>query len=108
MTDGPPPKRPRRFSVSLVDLLQAGLLVPGEELRSVRKASADVRAHLRPDGHVEVGGEAHGSLSRAAIAVSGNVSEPGWEFWTVERDGARVTLYQLRQRLLASRPAALE
>ena len=108
MEDGPPLKRPRRFAVSVVDLLQAGLLAPGEELRSVRKASADVRARLRADGHVEVGGETHGSLSRAAIAVSGNVSEPGWKFWTVERDGARVTLYQLREQLLARRTAAPE
>ena len=58
-----------------------------------------MRATLRPDGRLEVNGEVHGSLSAAAVAVSGNKAEPGWEFWAIERNGKLVTLYDLREEL---------
>ena len=41
-------------------------------------------------------------MSAAAVAVSGNKAEPGWEFWAVERDGKLVSLYDLREELRAS------
>jgi len=92
-------KPPRQFNETVPDLLDAGLLQPGDEFRSVRKALSDVRATLRPDGRLEVNGEVHGSLSAAAVAVSGNKAEPGWEFWAIERNGKLVTLYDLREEL---------
>ena len=96
-------KPPRQFSETVLDLLDAGLLQPGVEFRSVRKALSDVRATLHPDGRLNVNDEVHGSLSAAAVAVSGNKAEPGWEFWAVKRNGKLVTLYELREELRESR-----
>jgi len=47
---------------------------------------------LHKDGSVEVGGQVWPSLSAAAQRSSGNKTEPGWDFWTVQRDGKAVTL----------------
>jgi hypothetical protein len=92
-------KKPRQFTETVADILEAGLLRPGDELRPVRKASADVRAALGPDGRLNVAGQVHGSLSGAAMAVSGNKAEPGWEFWAVDRGGKLVSMYALREQL---------
>jgi hypothetical protein len=99
-------KRPQQFPETVSDLLNAGLLEPGEELRSVRKALPDARAVVRADGRLEVNGEVYGSLSGSAMAVSGKKAEPGWEFWAVERDGKPVRLHDLREQIRASRAAA--
>lgn len=98
----PGARKPRRFSETVNDLLDAGLLHLGVELRPVRRALCDARATLRPGGRLDVNGEVHGSLSAAAVAVSGNKSEPGWGFWAVERDGKLVSLDELRQQLRTS------
>ena len=98
----PPGARKRRqFRETVADLLDAGLLHPGVELRPVRKALSDARAMLGPGGRLDVNGEVHGSLSAAAVAVSGNKSEPSWEFWAVTRDGKLVSLHELREELRA-------
>jgi hypothetical protein len=57
---------------------------------------------LRRGGRLDINGEVHGSLSAAAVAVSGNKSEPGWAFWAVERDGKLVSLDELREQLRMS------
>lgn len=98
-----PSRKKQYFSETVSDLLEAGLLVPGDELRPARKALRKVRATLRPDGRLELGGEVHGSLSASATAVSGNKAEPGWDFWTVDRDGEIISLFALRAQLRASR-----
>jgi hypothetical protein len=61
-------KKPRQFTETLVNLLDAGLLYPGEELGPVRRALEQQRATLRADGRIEVGGEVYGSLSASAVA----------------------------------------
>jgi Restriction Enzyme Adenine Methylase Associated len=100
LTEGSAPRRaPRQFTETVADLLQAGLLHPGEALQSVRKALPDARARVLPDGKLEVDGTEYGSLSQSAKAVSGNKAEPGWEFWAAERDGHLVRLYDLREQL---------
>lgn len=79
---------------------------PGDdslELCPVRKALSDTRATLAPGGRLNVNGEVHGSLSAAAVAVSGNKAESGWEFWAVKRNGKLVSLYELRDELRTSR-----
>jgi hypothetical protein len=100
----PPPAatKRRQFSATVADLVDAGLLHPGDELRPVRKTLSDARATLRPGGRLDINGEVHGSLSAAAVAVSGNKSEPGWGFWAVERDGKLVSLDELREQLRTS------
>ena len=56
-------------------------------------------------GEVQIGDRLFKSLSGAAKAVSGNSAEAGWGFWAIESDGRRVTLAELRARLLR-RPEA--
>lgn len=95
-----PPSR-RRFAESVGDLIAAGLLSPGEELRPARRAHRSARGRVLGSGRIEVDGISHGSLSAAAVAVSGNRAEPGWEFWCVEKAGQLTRLHELRDRLRA-------
>jgi hypothetical protein len=85
----------RRFTETVKDLLDGGLLSPGAELRSVRRAHQGA-AFVLEDGRLRIGDEIYSSLSSAAQAVSGNKSEPGWEFWATDVNGKFVTLYELR------------
>jgi hypothetical protein len=64
-----------------------------------------VEATLHRDGFVTVDGQRHRSLSAAAKAASGSVSEPGWQFWGVRRDGKVVSLYDIRATYLEAPPA---
>ena len=88
----------RHFGITVKDLLDAGLLTVGEQLATTRRGRGD-RATVQPDGSIRVGNDTYASLSTAAKAVSGTTSEPGWEFWTVMRDGKRVVLFELRSEL---------
>lgn len=98
----PPPTSPaihrRRFAESLSDLIAARLVEAGEGLRTMRRAG-DAEASITGDGRVRVGDSVYSSLSAAAVAASGNKSEPGWEYWAVVREGRLVPLYNLRDRL---------
>lgn len=96
----PSPIKRQRFAVSVMDLLDARLLTPGETLFTTRRGSA-ATATVTADGSVQVGGSAYRSLSTAAVAASGNSSEPGWEFWAVEREGKRMPMHVLRSQHLA-------
>jgi hypothetical protein len=97
------PGRKRHFGDTVKDLIDAGLLKPGAELLPVRKA-LDTPAIVLEDGTVEIKGSApFASLSAAAQALSGNRSEPGWEFWTVAEGEKRTTLYELRSQLRSKR-----
>jgi hypothetical protein len=95
---GPDIRRHRHYAESVLDLVNAGLLAPGQELLPTRRGKDD-RATVLPSGRLQVGSEEFASLSAAAKAVSGNVSEPGWEFWAAEIDGDVVSLFDLRARL---------
>ena len=54
------------------------------------------------NGSLEIDGQLFTAVSSAAVAVSGNKSEPGWEFWGAPSgDGAFVPLHRLRDRLRA-------
>ncbi len=88
----------RRFTESLSDLIAAGLVEAGEVLRTVRR-TGDAEASITDDGKVRMGDSVFSSLSAAAVAASGNKSEPGWEYWAVVREGRLVPLYVLRERL---------
>lgn len=47
-------------------------------------------------------GVVYAAVSPAAQAVSGNRSEPGWDFWGAPSgDGSFVSLFELRERLRA-------
>ncbi len=83
-------------------LLDAGFLTAGAELRPARK-SVDAVAIVESDGQIRLGPTVYSSLSGAAKAAAGTVSEPGWNFWTVLQDGKQVSLFELRERLRSSR-----
>lgn len=90
----------RRFAGSVADLLAAGLMAAGQRLHG-RNHGADVEATVLASGEIQYGSASFASPSAAAKAVTGNRSEPGWDFWTIDEDGARVTLSRLRERLRA-------
>lgn len=71
----------------------------------VKVAHSGLRMVILSSGEIQVGERLFKSLSGAAKAVSGNSAEAGWAFWAIESDGRRVTLAELRARLLR-RPEA--
>ena len=91
----------RHYKESVLDLIAAGLLAPGQELVPTRRGKTD-RATVLVSGHLRIGAAEYESLSGAAKAVSGNTSEPGWEFWAAEIDGQRISLFDLRAQLRKS------
>jgi Restriction Enzyme Adenine Methylase Associated len=93
----------QHYTETVKDLLTAGLLTPGQELRPTRKGKVD-RATVLESGHLRIGNTEFASLSAAAKSVSGNSSEPGWEFWALEADGRRVSLFDLRAELRKGSP----
>jgi len=99
---GPGRKKRAYYPEKITDLIAAGLLTAGEPLYPVRRDLTETATAL-DDGRILFQGEAYRSVSAAAQASTGNDSEPGWECWTVEREGSRVTLFDLRARLRASK-----
>jgi hypothetical protein len=90
--------------VTVSALIEHGDLVAGETLTSVRK-HAMPSGVLNADGTVDVANVIYRSLSAAAQASSGKAAEPGWDYWTVERDGEPVSLLVIRQRYIAATAA---
>ena len=55
---------------------------------------------MLPDGSLRVGEQVFTAVSPAAMAVSGNKAEPGWEVWGAPSgEGGYVPLFTLRERL---------
>ena len=97
----PAPKGKKRayYRESVKDLIDANLLKAGTRLSTTRKHLTGTALVLE-DGSLQVAGIAYQAVSSAAVAVSGNKSEPGWEFWGAPSgDGGFVPLYELRDRL---------
>ena len=93
----------RRYTRTVLDLIQEELLVAGQELRPTRRSWTE-RAVVVSTGELQVGDRLFGTLSGAAKAVTGSSAEAGWAFWAIEGDGRLVTLAELRGRLAG--PAA--
>ena len=94
-------KKRAHYHESVKDLIDADLLKPGTRLRPLRKRLMKTALVLE-DGALEVEGTRFAAVSPAAQAVSGNQSEPGWEFWGAPSgDGSLVSLFDLRDRLRA-------
>ena len=64
-----------RYDVTVKQLLDAGLIGPGTQLRR-RYLGRDVTATVEPDGRMRVGGEVYNSLSIAASAARVAVKGP--------------------------------
>ena len=94
---------PRRNAprIPFGQLLEQGLLSPGEVLVSPAGQGARVRA----DGTL-VGAEITGSIHQVGAAMQGAPSCNGWTFWHVRRGGRLVPIDLLRQKLRAGMAAA--
>lgn len=92
-------KKPMRYSESVSDLIEAGLLKPETVLQPLRKGLTQT-ARVRADGKLDVGGAVYDSLSAAAKAAAGTVAEAGWDFWGAPSGaGGFVALAELRKRV---------
>lgn len=96
----PAPVSAPRYTGPLADLMEAGLLKPGDKLAfHQRRAKRTGRARVLSDGQLAVQGcsTAFSSPSKAAEAVTHNVIN-GWKLWRID-DGEGPTLDELRDRL---------
>ena len=93
--DRPPPRR--RWTISLQDLVDNGLLQPGQEIRFEWR---DIRAQVTSKGTVMFNGTEYPTLSAAAKSVRGT-SLNGWLNWGVQTNGGRwMPLADLREKLI--------
>lgn len=91
----PKPKQQEK-SARPVDLIQSGLLSADEPLSLLYKGS-EYKATLLADGKLQLeDGRVFNALSGAAEAAKGVRADPGWNSWHVERDGQRVSLFDIR------------
>ena len=91
-----PPRRsePR---VAFGQLVERGLLAPGEVLHSLNgRRSAKIRA----DGSV-IAADLRGSIHQVGAALEGAPSCNGWTYWHIKRDGVSVPIDVLRQQIRA-------
>ncbi len=77
-------------------LVERGLLRPGEVLISPRGKTAKVRA----DGTL-IADEARGSIHQVGAALEGAPSCNGWTYWSFKQDGKKVPIDLLRQQIRA-------
>jgi len=77
-------------------LVERGLLRPGEELFSPRGKVAKVRA----DGTL-IGNDVKGSIHQVGAALEGAPSCNGWTYWHFRRDGRTIPIDLLRQQIRA-------
>ena len=84
-----------RSEVSLMDLIQAGLIQPGQVLQFYHRENT--LAHVTPRGTVLFQGVEYNSLSRAGKAVT-NAAMNGWTTWHVKvGNGDWVRISELRE-----------
>jgi modification methylase len=81
-------------------LVERGLLRPGEVLTSPRGKTAKVRA----DGTL-VAADVTGSIHQVGAALEGAPSCNGWTYWHFRRDGQAIPIDLLRQQLRAEMDA---
>lgn len=75
-------------------LVERGLLEPGDALYSPRDKVAKVRA----DGTL-IASEVKGSIHQVGAALEGAPSCNGWTYWSYKRDGVKVPIDVLRQQI---------
>ncbi|WP_298915720.1 site-specific DNA-methyltransferase [uncultured Roseobacter sp.] len=75
-------------------LVERGMLRPGEELYSPRGQIAKVRA----DGTL-IGNDVKGSIHQVGAHLEGAPSCNGWTYWTYKREGKKVPIDVLRQQI---------
>ena len=75
-------------------LVERGMLRPGEQLFSANGRSAKVRA----DGTL-IGHDVKGSIHQVGAALEGAPSCNGWTYWHFKRDGQMIPIDLLRQQI---------
>jgi len=78
-------------------LVERGMLIPGEELRSLNGRH---RAKIRADGTL-VAHDARGSIHQVGAALEGAPSCNGWTYWSYKSEGKQVPIDVLRQQIRA-------
>ncbi len=91
-------------SVTVLDLIAAGLLMPGQILHAGPVDHRGRTAVVLGDGRIDVDGEAHDTPSGAAKAVAGGVRN-GWWFWRTEPE-TNLTLRKVRHQYAIDAEAA--
>lgn len=82
------------------NLVERGMLRPGEQLYSPKGQSAKVRA----DGTL-ISAESRGSIHQVGAALEGAPSCNGWTYWSFKRDGKKIPIDMLRQQIRAEMQA---
>ncbi|MBI6629563.1 site-specific DNA-methyltransferase [Pontibaca salina] len=82
-------------------LVERGLLRPGEELYSMNKR---FKAKVRADGTL-IGADIKGSIHQVGAHLEGAPSCNGWTYWHFKRDGKVVSIDVLRQQIRAEMQA---
>lgn len=105
---------PASYDVTVTDLIEAGLIRPGAELRK-KYLGQELTARIEADGRVRFGGKVYRSVSTAAGAARVSVKGPppdgrryyqtnGWTFWECQdEEGTWREIQVLRKRLLRAR-----
>lgn len=75
-------------------VVERGMLRPGEQLTNTRGQRAKVRA----DGSL-IADEVKGSIHQVGAALEGAPSCNGWTYWHFEREGKRIPIDVLRQQI---------
>ncbi|MEY8040030.1 DUF262 domain-containing protein [Saccharopolyspora cebuensis] len=88
------------YGVSVLDLIEAGLLSAGTALLPSQD-NLDAIAEVLPDGRIELDDEVHDSPSGAARSARGGGTN-GWTFWIADTRGGPRSLAELRQELLGN------
>ena len=89
--------RGQRSDISLLDLLDLGLLPPGQKLVLVRREGPAVNATITDRGTIVCKGTEFKSRTTAAKAIKGYCVN-GWEAWRIPQDNGTVSLDTLRQQ----------
>jgi hypothetical protein len=86
-----------RSDISLLDLLELGLLQPGQTLQLVRRAGQTINATVTGRGTIICNGAEFQSPTTAATAALG-VNTNGWQAWRISKGYPIVKLDALRQQ----------
>ena len=78
-------------------LVERGMLRPGEELYSVNQRH---KAKVRADGTL-IGDNVKGSIHQVGAALEGAPSCNGWTYWHIRRDGKTIPIDLFRQQIRA-------
>lgn len=87
-------------TASLVDLLRAGVLLPGEPIEVRRRSAPSVEATVNADGQIAYAGALYSTPTGAAKDALDVGSVDGWLRWRVPRLGGK-TLADLRMEVSA-------